>query len=1566
MPSDNAPTPQAPLAANRRKTPKRFKRVLLIFGSLVALFLVLLLILAGPAFPAAARYGALKAAATQGIEGDLKVEGSIFSGFAIREVELKGSDSPLVSLSLQSVELAYDFRALVSAAADLNWLRLLKVERAVIEIRVPITEETAAETPPATRADQAPFDFSPVWNLLQSEIEIEEVTVMLHVEAQRYEIASFHLHLPGGSEGAFKIESISLPNGEPITDLSAVIEPGERRLRLDQFSGKALESLNFLSLSEPGPGDWNVDAGITLGGGEITIHAATNGEVTLALADGQTIALDAIELPAGSPELVGTISELALNFQGDFENPSSWEIKGKVLGHDLGTGATTVDSLALLIEGNRLNLDVLAPGLRLTAMASAPLDQLTDTAGFARLPVDLSGNLSLESAEDLFTAWEIDAPVTGTLEGRLENIQFVGGKSLRSGVIDLRSDSLAWDGQRIPLLDVTARVTEPDQVRMDLEVALDDKSYLKGGGNFLLETLSYEGALIGEFASDGTLREMLDEVGVSFAGNLMWNGKGTLDPPAHEGKAVVNATDLTIKDGRPMSISLESEYRDEAVLVPSLRLEAGNVALNGKAGWQDGRLSIDELAIAVNDEPAMMLRSSLPLDPGGGQAFLEQPGKVELELSLTALPVEELLLLFGPEAPLAGNLNGNLTGSGNWENFSASGDFDFLPILDQPIGEPALKLELNLTGAAARPASWDANLAAILSNLKWDEIQLGDINLRAATRERDGGKWIDANLNATQEGATLTAETQLDLSGAEDFAALKERALDLSAAFDAPDLAPLWQQLAPPQWRNIPVAGALSLKVADARLKGTELLSGTVDLFTDTLHVDGEKLEKIELTGRVGEPNQVTADLALYFDEISRINGSGGFHLIDQAYDGQVDLSLDLKSNGVLKSLLGKREIARLLPGTVALALDAKGAVKEKTFAGEVDLKGTDLALADGASPITTFALGGTFSDSTLATSLALESEPLDLDGALNWDGKRFLVESLKGVSAGTPIFTANGSIPLSKETLSAETWFAQEEPLEFSLVSEPISLNTIMKLVKDAPPVNGDLDLDLTIKGTPALPDLELSAVLANIALPEQDNMKVGAISLDLKTADAKATLLSEYRHPDVNPLIIKASLPFFPKEWALKERDVQTEKITVSARMDRSSLAFLSTQVPAIRSIEGAIALDAEVTGTMKTPAISGDGLLDISQLRLTNRDAPSFYDIDLKTRFAKNRLTIERLQAIVAGGEVAAEGSIAFLPETEPKFDLRLGAKEALVFRTPDLSLRTDADLTLTGPWSAATISGEIGITNSRFFKNFDLLPQTLPTRNTSVLPTVERAPRGGGAAYTDLNLGVEAAPFKDWNADIRLFTKTPFQVRSNLVESDLVADIRIGGKLAAPMPTGFLAIDEGELSLPFSSVDVEIGRIEFDQNTGFNGAINLKAKAKADKYRINIFLYNRILDPKYVLTSVPPLPTEDLTTLLITGTTRDALIGGDTGSLAASKAATLLFKNMRKASAAADSEPTLLDELEERTELDIGGINPETGAQSVGGKIRLWKQLFFVGDVDAENDYRALLKYVFRFR
>ncbi len=511
-----------------------------------------------------------------------------------------------------------------------------------------------------------------------------------------------------------------------------------------------------------------------------------------------------------------------------------------------------------------------------------------------------------------------------------------------------------------------------------------------------------------------------------------------------------------------------------------------------------------------------------------------------------------------------------------------------------------------------------------------------------------------------------------------------------------------------------------------------------------------------------------------------------------------------------------------------------------------------------------------------------------------------------------------------------------------------------------------GELSLDLAVSGTPAAPAVSAALDLESLSVPRQgDPLPAGRLALKLGTKDGELRLSGEYQHPDVKPLDLAAVLPFHPGAWATGERDFAEEPLSASAKMERSPLAFLAGQVPGIESIAGEIALDASVAGTLAAPQLRGSGHLEVSRLRLENRLAPSLRDIDLVARFGENRVELASLRAVVAGGTLSGKGEAVFSPGGEPQIRLALQGSEVLVYRSPEVNVRTDLDLTLAGPWSRASLSGELGLVNSRYFRNFDLLPAGLPTRRAeSALPTVSRTPRGGGAAYRDLEIGVDLAPFRDWPVSVRVHTKDPFLVRSNLVESDLTADLRLTGTLGRPNPVGHLAIREGEMRLPFSRIDVETGRIEFDEATGFNGAIEFKARGKADRYQIALYLYDRVLSPQYVLTSIPPLPAEDIMTLLATGTTRSEMVGDEAGSVAATKAAELLLKNLRQKSNQADAEPTLLDLLEERTELEMGRVNQETGQQTFGGKIRLWRQLFFVGDVDAGSDYRALLKYVFR--
>jgi len=77
--------------------------------------------------------------------------------------------------------------------------------------------------------------------------------------------------------------------------------------------------------------------------------------------------------------------------------------------------------------------------------------------------------------------------------------------------------------------------------------------------------------------------------------------------------------------------------------------------------------------------------------------------------------------------------------------------------------------------------------------------------------------------------------------------------------------------------------------------------------------------------------------------------------------------------------------------------------------------------------------------------------------------------------------------------------------------------------------------------------------------------------------------------------------------------------------------------------------------------------------------------------------------------------------------------------------------------------------------------------------------------------------------------------------------------------------------------------------------------------------------------------------------------------------------LLFKKIYPGGGSTNrGEPTLFDKLSERSEVKAGGVDPETGERTFGGKIKLWDPVFFEGSAGFGGYYRGLFKYRFNQR
>jgi Family of unknown function (DUF490). len=120
---------------------------------------------------------------------------------------------------------------------------------------------------------------------------------------------------------------------------------------------------------------------------------------------------------------------------------------------------------------------------------------------------------------------------------------------------------------------------------------------------------------------------------------------------------------------------------------------------------------------------------------------------------------------------------------------------------------------------------------------------------------------------------------------------------------------------------------------------------------------------------------------------------------------------------------------------------------------------------------------------------------------------------------------------------------------------------------------------------------------------------------------------------------------------------------------------------------------------------------------------------------------------------------------------------------------------------------------------------------------------------------------------------------------------------------------------------------------------------------------------LLAPEAIFTSEPPLPQEEIISLIATGATRAELSGGS--NVLAGRAAMLLVQQLYR-KIFKKGEPTQSNVFFNRLDLDVGTVDPRTGRQQVSARFKINDQFVFVGDVGVGGDYRGMVKYLIRFR
>nr|MCU0751106.1 translocation/assembly module TamB [Akkermansiaceae bacterium] len=442
----------------------------------------------------------------------------------------------------------------------------------------------------------------------------------------------------------------------------------------------------------------------------------------------------------------------------------------------------------------------------------------------------------------------------------------------------------------------------------------------------------------------------------------------------------------------------------------------------------------------------------------------------------------------------------------------------------------------------------------------------------------------------------------------------------------------------------------------------------------------------------------------------------------------------------------------------------------------------------------------------------------------------------------------------------------------------------------------------------------------------------------------------------PDFQPAVINASMPFRPAEWAEKPDLIKTEKLTARVDLPRIDLSRFASLVPPARRIGGVLTGNVEVAGDVGAPAIKGVLELSGGVIEMKDQNIPAITGLGLAVDLGLEKITLRDLKGSIAGGSIGGGGSLTLDGGKPGALDIRITGNHLPVVRNDSLIVRGNADIRVSGPWATATVSGDLGVIDSLFYRDIEILPIGTPFTGPSAaaLPKLD-APSNPAQSVPE--------PFRNWTLNLRAKTENSFLIRGNIASGRIDGDIRIGGTIGKPAPNGDVRITNLRASLPFSTLTVKSGFVRFTPATGLDPILEIRGTAEPRPYRVNAYVYGRASNPQLVLTSNPPLPENEIMTLLATGTTTTGL---EDPQMASTRAMQLLAEELRRGRFAVGRQLRPLLGLLDRVDFSIAEADPYTSESFSTATLAITDRWYVSAGLGEEGDSRVLAIWRFSFR
>ena len=843
----------------------------------------------------------------------------------------------------------------------------------------------------------------------------------------------------------------------------------------------------------------------------------------------------------------------------------------------------------------------------------------------------------------------------------------------------------------------------------------------------------------------------------------------------------------------------------------------------------------------------------------------------------------------------------------------------------------SLKADLSGKGDAGNP---EAQLSLLGTELKYRGVLVQKAEVESTIKD-----WL-ANIRTCR--FTLDAENSIDITA--------------QAGLKAPNTYVTDGKI---ELNNLAVFGGLLKSLGQSDVVGGNLLvawSGKGDLATvfpdahlrvlgKSIKYRGLSVQKVDVAGDLVQRNLDLSSCKVVFDQKNFIDASGGAK-IEDPYDYNANAVVEFDDLGFLNELAKSFGQDLGLGGKFHASWTGKGPIKDQT--GNVEVHGEQLR-AKSVQGIK-FEASGTYQGMTAEVpTFKIFSPYADLDASIKFNPQALEIPSLKLSKSGNAV-VGNFKIPLDFGP-NRKTPLALDEPFEANLRADKIGLASLQP---GKAQVTGTVGFQLQGSKTLRDPLIELTASARDVRATAVSNLSAAQGDLTVRLADKALVVDGKVTQPDVHPLTLTGRMPVNLGQILETGTFPENTPIQFALKWPSNNLAFIRKIVPEIKIIEGTADIDVNATGTLKHPEVGGQIRTALARFQAKTDTVPPISNFASTISFRQDHIQIDQLNGLAGGGAFNGTGSIDLKDGTNPKFDLGLKGKQVLLTRSDGIIVRANFDLSVRGPLSGGEVVGRVGITDSRFFKDIDILPLNLPGRPPPQPPAAGPPP----------SISVTTPPFNAWKFNIAVVTDDPFLIQSNLARGRVSIHLQAGGTGAAPSVTGNVLINRLVASLPFSKMEIDNGRIDFVQGANIlDPTLSITGRSTVRDYEVRLRIFGNVSKPTILLDSSPPLAQGDILVLLATGATTSefaqdpSLIAGRATFIVLQQLFGKFFPSTNRA-----------DEQKEPF-IDRFSVNiipgRKAGEQEISTSFRLTKNWMIIGDFGGSS-YQGRLKYLVRFR